>query len=86
MLSGGDYCDLGLGQRRNCDSTSNSGIKDMMEWIPKGLPNVHAPVVPVCGKRETEEWSELNCPVLGLIGLVNGFKCAINIKYETYAR
>lgn len=34
--------------------------------------------------REGEKkWSELNCPVLGLIGLVNGFKCAINIKYET---
>lgn len=25
----------------------------MMEWIPKGLPNIHAPV-PVCGKREEE--------------------------------
>lgn len=26
------------------------GIRDVMEWIPKGLPNIHAPV-PVCGKN-----------------------------------
>lgn len=42
----------------------------MMEWIPKGLPNIHAPV-PVCGKRE-EAVHTLGEGVLRMETLIGG--------------